>query len=799
MATVIGGELREWHKVTLDFMGPQTSEDTAENPFTYYRLDVTFRNNATGETLTVPGFWAADGNAGETNATAGNVWRVHFAPPDTGTWTYTASFRTGHSVAASTNPGAGTSAGYFDGTTGSFAIAPTDKSGADFRGKGLLEYVSDNHYRFAGTDEWFLKGGIDSPENLLAYSDFDNTVGTHTYSPHVKDWHAGDPIWDGGKGKGLIGAINYLSDQGINSTYFLTMNIQGDGNDVSPWTSPAAHTRYDVSKLDQWGVAFDYMTQKGIMLHVVTQEQENDQLLDGGELGVERSVYYRELIARFGYNLGLQWNLGEENSNTDAQRKAFADYIKAVDPYDHPIVIHSFPNSQDGTYGPLMGDKEIDGASLQTSTAHEQTIRWLDRSNAAGHPWVVSLDEVVLKTASGADDHITGVAPDIKDPNHDVIRKEFLWANLMAGGSGAEWYFGYYPGDGDITGDNFRTRENMWEQTKVALDFFRTYLPFEGMSHADTLTPAVDYVLAEPGQVYAIYLPNGGTTTLNLFGQTGTYEVKWYDPREGGALLDGIVRSVVGGGSVALGSAPRDTGEDWAVLVRRINDQPPAGITVTQTVGAMAVAEGGASDTVSVALTSQPTANVSITVNGTADVSASPGTLTFTSANWNVAQSVTVAAVNDTLVEGPETASLSFATSSSDTRYNGLSVTPVSVAITDNDQSTVGRYWIADAGTDQKIVEIHNGTTFDDIIFAGTSITIVGEGPGESFKFNFDNGTVTRTENVAPYALMGDQNGDLFGGLTLSPGSHTLVTDIYSSDNGTGTNLGHDMLSFYIV
>ena len=72
-------------------------------------------------------------------------------------------------------------------------------------------------------------------------------------------------------------------------------------------------------------------------------------------------------------------------------------------------------------------------------------------------------------------------------------------------------------------------------------------------------------------------------------------------------------------------------------------------------------------------------------------------------------------------------------------------------------------------------VEIHNGSTVDDALFACKSITIVGEGPGESFKFNFDKGTVTRTENVAPYALMGDLNGDLSGGLTLNPGSHTLV------------------------
>jgi hypothetical protein len=58
---------------------------------------------------------------------------------------------------------------------------------------------------------------------------------------------------------------------------------------------------------------------------------------------------------------------------------------------------------------------------------------------------------------------------------------------------------------------------------------------------------------------------------------------------------------------------------------------------------------------------------------------------------------------------------------------------------------------------------------------------------------------VTRTENTAPYALMGDQNGDLFGGLTLSPASHTLVTEIYSADNGAGTKLGQDMVDFFIV
>ena len=34
---------------------------------------------------------------------------------------------------------------------------------------------------------------------------------------------------------------------------------------------------------------------------VKTQEHENDNLLDGGKLGNERMLYYRELVARFGH------------------------------------------------------------------------------------------------------------------------------------------------------------------------------------------------------------------------------------------------------------------------------------------------------------------------------------------------------------------------------------------------------------------------------------------------------------------------------------------------------------------
>ena len=92
----VSGELKKWHRVTVTFDGPSLSEGGTPNPFRDYRLNVTFTKGA--RSLVVPGYFAADGNAGESGATAGTKWRVHFSPDEEGTWAYAASFRTGPDV-----------------------------------------------------------------------------------------------------------------------------------------------------------------------------------------------------------------------------------------------------------------------------------------------------------------------------------------------------------------------------------------------------------------------------------------------------------------------------------------------------------------------------------------------------------------------------------------------------------------------------------------------------------------------------------------------------------------------------
>ncbi len=587
----VSGELKRWHKVTIDFAGPQTGEADNTNPFTDYRLDVTFTHLGTSQTFTVPGFFACDGDAANSGATTGNIWRVHFAPNEVGQWNYEVSFRTGNNVAMSEQANAGVSAGFFDGASDNFSVTETDKTGSDLRFKGRLQYVGEHYPKFAGTGEYFLKQGADSPENLLAYDEFDgpfindgqNDQFIKNWAPHVADWNDGDPVWAGDRGKGLIGAINYLASEQMNAISFLPMNIGGDDRNVFPYLNYNERLRMDVSRLAQWEMVFEHADHKGMFLHFKTQETENDQLLDGGELGDERRLYYRELIARFSHHLALNWNLGEENTNTTEQRIEFAQFFHDNDPYQHLIVVHTFPNQQNSVYTPLLGDEsELTGVSIQTSQSnfsqvHDRALQWVQNSAAAGQPWAVAVDE------PGDAQH--AIRPDNDAGNSHVDgRKNALWGTLMAGGWGNEYYFGYGHAHSDLTLQDFRSRDQWWDYARHALRFFHDNdVPYWQMANDNSLSSAgQDYAFFKTNECYVVYLKNGGTTNLDLSAATGTFEVRWYDPRNGGGLQLGSVSSVNGNGVRSLGSPPNSTHLDWTILVRRdtgINSPPTVNVT----------------------------------------------------------------------------------------------------------------------------------------------------------------------------------------------------------------------------
>ena len=614
---VVSGDLRQWHKVTLTIDGPQTEESAvAPNPFLDYRMTVVFTHESGSPSYRVPGYFAADGNAGETSATAGNKWRAHLSPDKTGRWNWRVEFVAGKGVAIDVSM-SGQPVAPSNGRTGTIDITVSDKKAPDLRALGRLQYVGAHYLRFQGSGDYFLKLGADSPETLLAYADFDGTVALkpqvplHTYAPHLGDWRTGDPTWKSGKGRALVGAINYLSSKGVNAMSFLTYNAGGDGDNVWPFVARDDTLHYDVSKLDQWQIVFDHAQRRGLYLHFKLQETENDDrrlgnphqargrgagapasgpadvpaALDGGDLGIERKLYLRELVARFGYELALNWNLGEESTLSTIEQQAMAQYIKDTDPYGHHIVLHTHPEdlAQDEIYTPLLGSRSaLTGVSLQimADRVHARTVRWVRASAESGKRWVVANDEQGgANVGSPPDPGYPGFTG--KDPQgrelitlHD-IRKYTLWGNLMGGGAGVEHYFGYQLPDNDLTLENFRSRDKTWDYGRIALSFFRSEkIPFWEMTNADELVgnPAHDnsrYCLAKPGELYLVYLPAGGAATIDLEGAAGAFSVAWFDPRIGGAVIPGSVASVQGGAVRAIGSPPNNQAEDWVAVLRR--------------------------------------------------------------------------------------------------------------------------------------------------------------------------------------------------------------------------------------
>jgi hypothetical protein len=567
----VGGELKRWHCVTVSFEGPESSETASPNPFLHYRLDVTFTHEYV--TLVVPGYYAGDGKGGP----EGNVWKVRFAPLAPGPWSYFASFRAGYNVNVSLDPDAGQPTAC-DGATGCFEIAQSDKTSADFRApeNGQLGNFGCHYLTFRSSGRAWIKGGPDIPENFLGYVGFENTPNArHTYSAHIDDWRPGDPDWGNGQGRGIIGALNYIAEMGGNCVYFLPMNIGGDGKDTFPTIGPYEKTRYDSSKLRQWEIVFTHAQTRGIFLHFQLAETEdgNEKYHDNGELGPERKLFYRELVARFGHHNGMQFNIGEENDYGTERRIEFARFIKAVDPYDHPVAVHTHSGKERQTYDPLLeklaaGEEiGIDMTSFQGGRSRKEMAELMayfrEASAEVGHPWVMSYDEP-QSIHNDRDDEEKG---------YPMARRHKMWPAYMGGAGGFEWYV-QKDGGGhslDQAIDDFSQMDVALLWSGYARDFLYKLGSLRHVEPAHDLADAArgeTYVLARSGLAYAIYNDSCGEGfTIDLSAVSGFFAVRWFDPRHGGPLQDSNVTTVTGGGIRSLGHAPRDLDQDWACLL----------------------------------------------------------------------------------------------------------------------------------------------------------------------------------------------------------------------------------------
>jgi hypothetical protein len=170
----------------------------------------------------------------------------------------------------------------------------------------------------------------------------------------------------------------------------------------------------------------------------------------------------------------------------------------------------------------------------------------------------------------------------------------------------------------------------------------------------------------------------------------------WNEPQT--VTVTGLDDSIVDGDiaytiitAPAVSDDPNYDGIDPADVSVTNVDNDTAGITINPTSGLITTEAGGA-DTFTIVLTSQPSADVTIGLSSSdpTEGTVSPTSVMFTPADWNVAQTVTVTGVDDTVDDGDVTYTIITAPAVSDDElYNGLNASDVSVTNMDDDAAGI--------------------------------------------------------------------------------------------------------------
>jgi hypothetical protein len=137
----------------------------------------------------------------------------------------------------------------------------------------------------------------------------------------------------------------------------------------------------------------------------------------------------------------------------------------------------------------------------------------------------------------------------------------------------------------------------------------------------------------------------------------------------------------------AASSVDSNYDEISETLTVTITDNDTSNITISQTDDTTEVTEGGATDTITIVLDTEPTADVEIAVSVDEQATVDSETASFTNLNWDTPQTITISAVDDTTYETEQSATITFAATSEDENYNEFSLETIAVTITENDSA----------------------------------------------------------------------------------------------------------------
>ena len=207
---------------------------------------------------------------------------------------------------------------------------------------------------------------------------------------------------------------------------------------------------------------------------------------------------------------------------------------------------------------------------------------------------------------------------------------------------------------------------------------------------ADTVTVSITGLDATENSLSGSTLSGTNTLTFNAgnWNTAQTVTITGVDD----TLLDGDITTTL---TATANNAGGYAGTETSTVTVKNTDDDTNGISITQTgttdgSGNLLTTEAGSTSTFTVALNTQPTDTVTVSITGldATENSLSSDTLTFTTANWNTAQTVTITGVDDTLLDGDITTTLT-ATANNAGGYAGTETSTVTVKNTDDDTNGI--------------------------------------------------------------------------------------------------------------
>ena len=200
--------------------------------------------------------------------------------------------------------------------------------------------------------------------------------------------------------------------------------------------------------------------------------------------------------------------------------------------------------------------------------------------------------------------------------------------------------------------------------------------------------------------------------------------------------------------TVSLSATDGGYGGQMASVMVTITDDDTANLVVSEPT--LSVGEAGSGD-FTVKLATQPSANVSVSVSSgdTGAATVSPASLSFTTANWDTTQTVTVSGVDD-----PDTAeeSVTVSLSATDGGYEGK-MASVSVSVTDNDTANLvvseSMLSVGEAGSGDFTVKLATQPSANVTVTVSSDDTGVATVSPASLSFTTANWDTTQTVTVS--------------------------------------------------